>query len=77
MPAGDTIHIEVVTAEHELYSGEANAVNAQAPKDVWASCRITLPCSPFLKQASYGSNCKGPKIRSSSQVVSLKSTKIP
>ncbi len=28
MAAGDTIHVEVVTAERELYSGEANAVNA-------------------------------------------------
>ena len=28
MAAGDTLHVEVVTAEHELYSGEANAVNA-------------------------------------------------
>jgi F-type H+-transporting ATPase subunit epsilon len=28
MAAGDTLHVEVVTAERELYSGEANAVNA-------------------------------------------------
>jgi F-type H+-transporting ATPase subunit epsilon len=28
MAAGDTMHVEVVTAERELYSGEANAVNA-------------------------------------------------
>jgi len=28
MAAGDTMHIEVVTAERELYSGEANVVNA-------------------------------------------------
>src|SRR5438477_5686370 len=28
MAAGDTLHVEVVTAERELYSGEADAVNA-------------------------------------------------
>jgi F-type H+-transporting ATPase subunit epsilon len=28
MAAGDTMHVEVVTAERELYSGEADVVNA-------------------------------------------------
>lgn len=28
MAAGNTMHVEVVTAERELYSGEADAVNA-------------------------------------------------
>lgn len=28
MATGDTMHVEVVTAERELYSGEANVVNA-------------------------------------------------
>ena len=28
MATGDTMHVEVVTAERDLYSGDANAVNA-------------------------------------------------
>ena len=77
MATGDTMHVEVVTAERDLYSGDANAVNAPGSEGRLGILHIMPLCWLFLKLVSYELNFKELKIFSSSRAASLKSTKIP
>jgi F-type H+-transporting ATPase subunit epsilon len=49
MAAGDTMHVEVVTAERELYSGEANVVNAPGSEGRLGILPRHAPLLAFLK----------------------------
>jgi len=49
MAAGNTMHVEVVTAERELYSGEADAVNAPGSEGRLGILPRHAPLLAFLK----------------------------
>src|ERR1035438_8395646 len=49
MAAGDTMHVEVVTAERELYSGEADVVNAPGSEGRLGILPRNAPLLAFLK----------------------------
>ena len=47
--AGDTLHVEIVTAERELYNGEADAVNAPGSEGRLGILPRHAPLLAFLK----------------------------
>jgi F-type H+-transporting ATPase subunit epsilon len=49
MAAGNTLHVEVVTAERELYNGEADAVNAPGSEGRLGILPRHAPLLAFLK----------------------------